>query len=85
MTTTVKNADNLVDHVQVQGRLVPVRKYWMADHWEFRFPYKDPATGIRRFICASSIERAKEAASKLQEPVLTPAQAQQVVIQATVK
>lgn len=76
--------DNLVERVQVQGRMVPMRRYWLEDHYEFRIPYKDPATGKRCFICARTPERAREAASRLAEPVLTPEQAQTAAIKAVV-
>jgi len=77
--------DNLIEEVQVQGRLVPLRRYWMTDHFEFRFPYKDPGTGERRFKCARTIGAAREAAKGLQEPVLTPAQAQAASMEAMVR
>lgn len=82
MTTVKTIADNLVEHVQVQGRLVPVRRYWLTDHWEFRFDYKDPTTGKRKAKCSRTIEKARQAASRLTEPVLTPVQAEEARLQA---
>src|SRR3989442_918524 len=86
MTVKTRIADdNLVEHLTVQGKLTPVRRYWLTDHWEFRFPYRDQTTRKRRFACARSIEAAREAAKHLQEPVLTPAQAQTASIEQSVR
>jgi integrase len=76
---------NVVEHVAVQGKLVPIRRYWLNDHWEFRFPFKDPSCGKRRFKCARTIEAARVASQQLQNPVLSPAQVQATILQQTVQ
>ena len=56
MTVKTRIVDeDLVEHLEFQGKLTPVRKYWLDDHWEFRF----------RQICQQRLELSSDDAQHL--------------------
>jgi len=81
-----ENVDNLVEQIEVQGKLTSIRSYTVGDHLEFRFPYTDPATGRRRFKCCRRLEDAKDAARQIgvTKPS-TRAETQTAVVEAAVR